>query len=106
MFENATTVQIQPGMVDRALHILRAYCVPVLKAQRGFINLGFIPDYAHDKLTVISLWQTKAHALAVEAVGDYLQATQQLALLLAIPAPQPAGEIRISSSAVQPFTVN
>ena len=83
MFENATTVQCQPGKVDEAMEILRSGVVPVLKAQKGFNNLCLLPDRTRNLIIVISSWQTKAHALAVEAVSDYREQMQSLDPFLA-----------------------
>jgi hypothetical protein len=100
MFHNATTVHLRPGKVDQALQILRTYCIPVMKAQRGFINIALVPDSFHHRITVISLWQTHTHALAVEARCGYMHGMRLLAPLLASPIPQAAGDVSTQFFAV------
>jgi quinol monooxygenase YgiN len=82
MYENATTVQFQPGQIDTALRILREEVVPVLKEQKGLISLCLLPDRSADKITVISLWISKAHALAIEAKCAYRKEVKKLDPLL------------------------
>jgi hypothetical protein len=101
VFQNATTVHLKPGKVSQALQILRKHCVPVIRAQRGFINLALVPDGTHHRITVISLWQTRAHALAVEAACDYMHGMKLLAPLLVSSEPQ--SDIDISP---QSFAIN
>lgn len=106
MFQNATTVHLKPGKVDQALHILRACCVPVIKAQKGFINMALVPNVTHHQITVISLWQTSAHALVAEIVCEYMRGMEQLAPLLATSNPRPSGGPQRFGPIMQPFTVN
>jgi hypothetical protein len=106
MFQNATTVHLKPGKVRQALHILRTCCVPVMKAQRGFINMALVPDVAHQQITVISLWQTSAHALVAEIVCDYMRGMEQLAPLLTTSNPQPSDGPQRFGPIMQPFAVN
>jgi quinol monooxygenase YgiN len=82
MYENATTVQFQPGQIDEAVRILREDIVPVVKEQKGLISLCLLPDRSADKITVISLWISKVHALAIEAVCAYRKALNKLDPLL------------------------
>jgi quinol monooxygenase YgiN len=94
MFENATTVQFQPGQVDEALHILREDIVPVVKEQKGLISLCLLPDRMADKITVISLWISKAHAQAIEAVSAYRKEVRKLDPLLDQSFAHPVHEAR------------
>jgi quinol monooxygenase YgiN len=82
MYENATTVQLQPGQIDAAMRILREDIMPVLKEQKGLISLCLLPDRSADKITVISLWISKAHALAIEATCAYRKEAKKLDPLL------------------------
>ena len=82
MHENATTVQFQPGQIDEALRILREDIVPVLKEQKGLISLCLLPDRSADQITVISLWISKGHALAIEATCAYRKEVKKLDPLL------------------------
>ncbi len=82
MYENATTVPFQLGQIDEALRILREDIVPVLKEQKGLISLCLLPDRSAAKITVISLWVSKAHALAVEATCAYRNEVRKLDPLL------------------------
>ena len=82
MYENATTVQFQPGQIDEALRILREDIVPVVKEQKGLISLCLLPDRSADKITVISLWISKAHAQAIEATCAYRKEVKRLDPLL------------------------
>ncbi len=106
MFQNATAVHLKPGKVSQALHILRTYCVPVIKAQKGFINMALVPDVAHQQITVITLWQTSAHALVAEIVCEYMRGMEQLAPLLATSDPQPWGSPQRLGPITQAFTIN
>ena len=106
MYENATTVQFQPGEADEALLILRAYVVPVLREQAGLLGLCLIPDRNAGKITMISLWTSPAHARAVEAVCAYRKEVAKLDPLL-IDEPiyfgHPSGASR---QVYQPFAMN
>ena len=106
MFENATTVEFQPGQVDEALRILRTDIVPVLKGQKGLVSLCCLPDHAADKIVVISLWVSKAHALAVEAVSAYQKEVKKLDPLLAQQPDYPAYEARTLERAYSQMTAN
>jgi quinol monooxygenase YgiN len=106
MYENATTIQFQSGTVDEALLILRAYVVPVLREQPGLIGLGLIPDRDADKITVISLWTSLAHALAVEAAPAYRKEAENLDPLLMDDSVYPMKASPTSQSVYQPFAMN
>ena len=82
MYENATTIQFQPGTVDKALFALRAHVVPILREQAGLLSLCLIPDHKTSRITVISLWISRAHALAVEATCAYRKEIKKLDHLL------------------------
>jgi quinol monooxygenase YgiN len=106
MYENATTVQFQPGAVDEALLILRAYVVPVLREQAGLLSLGLIPDCDAGKITVISLWTSPAHARAVEAACAYRKEVARLDHLLMDQPVYAAQALQTSLRMNQPFALN
>jgi quinol monooxygenase YgiN len=85
MFENAITVEFQPGKVDEAMRILKSHVVPMLKDQAGLISLCLLPHPSQNTITVISLWDSKAHALAVEGASAHRREVQRLDALLANP---------------------
>ena len=89
MYENARVVQIQPGQMDIAMHLLRTGVVPILKMQAGFIHLGLLPDNTHNRLTIITLWQMEARARAAEAAHAYQQEMRNLEPLLDLPENAP-----------------
>jgi quinol monooxygenase YgiN len=105
MYENATTVQFQPGTVDDALLALRAYIVPVLREQAGLLSLGLIPDRDAGKITVISLWTSPAHAHAVEAAYAYRKEITRLDHLL-MNQPVYAAQTLTAPLVNQPFALN
>ena len=106
MFENATTVQCQPGKLDAVMEILRTGIVPILKVQKGFNNLCLLPDRTRNLIIVMSSWQTKAHALAVEAVSAYRQKMSNLDLVLAQPAAYPMATARAQALSYGEWTFN
>lgn len=71
MFENATSLQIQPGMLDEAMLTLRAFVVPVLRGQPGLLGLALVPCKEKSLVSIISTWNSRACARAVEAVPAY-----------------------------------
>jgi hypothetical protein len=83
MFENATTLQIQPGALEEALTILRAEIAPILHSQAGLCSLGLVPNRAAGTLSVLSLWETERDARAVESQWRYRRAIAALDPLLA-----------------------
>jgi quinol monooxygenase YgiN len=106
MFENATTVQFQPGKVDEALCILRQDIVPTLKEQKGLISLCLLPDRASDRITIISLWSSKAHAQAIEAVSAYRKEVRKLDSLLSQQPAHPVYETRLPEQVYNQMTLN
>jgi len=106
MYENATTIQVQPGAVDEALLILREYIVPVLRERAGLLGLCLIPDREANKITVISLWTSPAHALAVEAASAYRKEVKQRDTLLMDEPVYSAQASPASKQVYQPFTMN
>jgi len=106
MYENATTVQFQSGKVDEALLMLRAYVVPVLREQAGLLSLCLIPDRESSKITVISLWTSPAHALAVEAVCAYRNEVAGLDPLLMTKPVHPLKAVQTAQYVDQPFGLN
>ena len=106
MYENATTIQFQSGAVDEALLILRAYIVPVLREQAGLLSLCLIPDREANKITVISLWTSPAHARAVEAVCAYRKEVARLDPLLMNKPVHPVHAFQTAQHVDQPFGLN
>jgi quinol monooxygenase YgiN len=106
MFENATTVQFQPGQVDEALRILRKDIAPVIKEQKGLIGLCLLPDRAADKITVISLWSSKTHAQAIEAVCAYRKEVRKLDPMLCPSFAYPAYKAKALEQVYYPLTLN
>jgi hypothetical protein len=78
MYENATTLQLHPGVMDKALGVLREQILPLLKKQDGLIHIALVPDRGNDRLTVISLWAAPLDAAAVERKCAYLRALGEL----------------------------
>jgi quinol monooxygenase YgiN len=105
MYENATTIQLQSGTVDEALLILRAYIVPVLREQVGLLSLCLIRDLATSKITIISLWTSPAHALAVEAASAYRKGVARLGSLIDEPV-HPVHTSQASKHVYQVFALN
>jgi quinol monooxygenase YgiN len=106
MYENAATIQFQSGAAGEALLILRAYVVPVLREQAGLLSLGLIPDRDANKITVISLWTSPAHARAVEAVCAYRKEIAKLDPLLMNKPVLPAQAVQTAQHVYQPFGLN
>jgi quinol monooxygenase YgiN len=96
MFESATTLIIHNGRLDETIAILRKTVVPILLAQPGLLSLALIPQPDQNRLSLVSIWQSLAHAEAVEANPQYRQAIQQLDPLIRDTA------IQISSKPWQP----
>ena len=92
MYENVTTLAFRCGRLDEALDLLRQSIVPVLRAQDGLLHLCLLPDRAHDKITVISLWTCAASARATESVGPYRREVNRLDPLLREPDDERASE--------------
>ena len=82
MYENATTLRFQADKVNEALNILRRDITPVLKSARGLLQLCLLPDGTHGRITLISLWTSRAHARAVEALCVYQEEVSKLDPLL------------------------
>jgi quinol monooxygenase YgiN len=106
MYENATTVQFQPSQMDEALRILREDVVPVLKEQKGLISLCLLPDRSADKITVISLWISKAHALTIEANCAYRNEVKKLDPLLDSPFAYPEYKVNTLNQVRSHFLMN
>ncbi len=106
MYENATTIQLRLGKVGEALLILRAYVAPVLREQAGLLSLGLIPHRDTDKITVITLWTSPAHALAAEAICAYRKEVAPLDPVLSDESVRPMAASPASKPVYQLFTVN
>ena len=106
MYENAATIQFQSGAAGEALLILRAYVVPVLREQAGLLSLCLIPDREANKITVISLWTSPAHARAVEAVYAYRKEVAKLDPLLINQPVQPAYAVQTLQHIDHTFALN
>ena len=78
MYENATTLNLHPGVMEKALGILRERILPLMKNQDGLIHIALLPDRANHKLTVISLWACAMDAAAVERKCAYIRALEGL----------------------------
>ncbi len=97
MYENATTLRVQPGKVDEVLCMLRAEFVPSLKGRAGFINLALFPDHTRSRITVISLWQSSTPARACEATDKCRRLMQDLEGLIDPLASSPPAPLRGAS---------
>ena len=73
MYARATTVQIQPGKVDKAIGIYRDSVVPAAKKQKGFKGTWMLTDRKTGKGISVTLWETKADMTAGESSGFYQQ---------------------------------
>ena len=88
-YENATTLTFCPGRLDEAAAILREHILPILRQQPGMLSLAVIPIAAEGQLTILSIWQTRAQARAIESDPAYCQAFHRLDGLLQEPAARP-----------------
>jgi heme-degrading monooxygenase HmoA len=84
MFENATTLTILPGRLAEASALLRESILPLLRSQPGLLSLAFIPREAENQLTIVSIWQTEAHAQAIESDPRYREAFLRLHRLIQV----------------------
>lgn len=78
--------------MEEGMLVLRAYITPVIRGQPGLLSLALIPNRFESRITIFSLWDTPAHAQAVDLNHAYRQALSRLYPLLAgqPPAPAPA----------------
>ena len=72
MHARVTTVNIQPGMMGKAITIFSESINPVAKQQKGCTGGYFLTDQETGKAISISLWETEADMLAGEE-SEYLQ---------------------------------
>jgi hypothetical protein len=78
MYENATTLKLVPGVMEKALSVLREQILPLIKNQDGLIHIGLVPDPFNNNLTVISVWACAKDAAAVEKKCAYIRALEWL----------------------------
>jgi quinol monooxygenase YgiN len=106
MYENATTLTFQADKVNEALNILRKDIAPVLKSARGLLQLCLVQDGAHGKITIISLWTSRAHARAAEALCVYQEEASKLDPLLSEETIHLMNEIDIVKRAYDEMILN
>jgi quinol monooxygenase YgiN len=106
MYENATALEFQSGKMDEALRILKEKVVPVLKDQAGLISLCLLPNRTTNKIVVISLWDSKAHASAAEAVSAYQRQMKKLEPLLTQQSVYPEEETRAQNRVRKQIALN
>jgi heme-degrading monooxygenase HmoA len=71
MHARVVTVQLQPGMIDRAIAIFQESVIPAAHQQKGFKSIQLLTDRNTGKAVVVSLWETEADLAASEAGGYY-----------------------------------
>lgn len=79
MFENHSTLEVQPGRLDEALSILKNEIVPLVKSSQGLLSLCLTPDWRASQVVVISLWDHQHSAEAVEHLEAYQRGARRLA---------------------------
>ena len=90
MYVRVTTIQLQPGKVDEAVHIYQDSVVPAAKQQTGFQSTTLLIDRAANKGMAITYWASEADLMASEASGYYQEQVAKFAPLFAT---QPMREI-------------
>lgn len=82
MFENAAILHIRPGLLNEALWVLRKMILPVVHRQKGLLSLAMFPRPDQNLVVVLSIWESRAHARAVEADPAFRQAIRRLDTLV------------------------
>jgi heme-degrading monooxygenase HmoA len=67
---------VQPGQVDKAIHICNESVVPAAQAQAGFKSLSLLVNRKTGSVIAISYWESEAALRASETSGYF---SQQLA---------------------------
>lgn len=73
MYARATTSQILPDKVDKAIAIYRDSVTPAAKQQKGFKGIWMLTNRKTGKGISITLWETEADMTAGESSGFYQQ---------------------------------
>jgi len=64
VYARVTTLNIAPDQVDGALRLAQEGIVPVYQQQRGFQGLEALLNRSEGRILVVSIWATKADAIA------------------------------------------
>ena len=85
MYARVITSQLQPGKTEDAITLWRDSVAPGLKQTKGFKGAYLVGDRNTGKGVTITLWETEADAMAVDASGQYQQTIAMFAALFAAP---------------------
>lgn len=83
MFARIVNATSRPGQRDEIMDILTNELLPLLKRQRGFVDVvGLAGDTSPDDGVAISFWTTKADADTFYATADYRRILDRLKPLM------------------------
>jgi quinol monooxygenase YgiN len=97
MHVRVTSVQIQPGKVDDAIHLYDESIAPAAKQQGGFRSTMLFTDRTSGKGMAITLWDSEADLTASEASGYYQEQLAKIAPLLTAPPQREVYEVTVTA---------
>ena len=93
MYARAITLPLQPGKIDQAITTFRQSIAPMFKQQQGFQDGYLVGDRATGKAVNITLWDSEAHASALDTSGFYQKWVAMLTDVLSGPAVREQDEV-------------
>jgi heme-degrading monooxygenase HmoA len=79
MQARVTTIQLQPGMIDKTIAVFGDFVIPAAKQQPGFKGGMLLTDRDAGRVIAISLWDTEEELMASENSGYYQAQMDKLA---------------------------
>ena len=85
MHARVLTAQVQSGMMDELISIIRDSVAPITKQQKGFHSFLGLMEGSTGKGLMISLWESEADERAWESDSRYQELAAKLMPLIAGP---------------------
>jgi quinol monooxygenase YgiN len=71
MHARVVTIEAKSGQVESVLKVFREGVIPAAKKQRGFGGGQALADHSHNRVILITVWQTVSDLEANEASGFF-----------------------------------